>query len=201
MQGDEQERHARYFAWLVIMAVQAGIFWLISTQRGLETLARDEPGLRLHWLTSPALPKPVVATSTKPGALNAAPTKMPVRLAMPPVEAAVPATVATAPVSTNDLLEQGRTWVQQQEATNNFNSDPIRSRRAQLPGGERAGSFRMQEPMSPARALENVAKFFGDPGPPCPRVRARLHELLTATSEKERALLQEELRRERQFCH
>ena len=201
MQGDEQERHARYFAWLVIMAVQAGIFWLMSTQRGLETLARDEPGLRLHWLTPPALPKPVVATSTKPDALHLAPTPRPMRPSMPAVEPTASATFATTAASANDLLEQGRAWVQQQGTANDFSSDPIRSRRAQLPGGERAGSFRMQESMSPARALENVAKFFGDPGPPCPRVRARLHELLTATSEKERALLQEELRRERQFCH
>lgn len=197
----ELERHARCFAWLVIVVVHAGIFWLLSTQRSDEPRTHDAPRLRLLWLAPPALPEPVVATPTKPGALQMTPTARPSHPTTPSNEPAVPAPVATAPASSDDLLEQGRAWVRQPQATNDFSTDPLRSRRAQLPGGERAGSFRMKEPMSPARALENVAKFFGDPGPPCPRAQARLQGLLTATSDKERALLQEELRRVRQFCH
>ena len=201
MQADEQERHARYFAWLVIAVAHAGIFWLLSTQRSVEPRTHDEPSMRLLWLIPPTLPRPAVAMPAQPKVLYSTPTAVPALPASPSVEPAAPAPAATVPASTGDLLEQGRAWARQPQAHNDFRSDPLRSRRAQLPGGERAGSFRMQEPMSPARAMENVAKFFGDPGPPCPRAQARLHGLLTATSDKERALLQEELRRVRQFCH
>ena len=201
MQGGEQERHARYVAWLVIAVAHAGIFWLLSTQRSVDPRTHDESRMRLLWVVPPTLPKPAVAVPAQPKASHSRPTAMASLPASPSVEPAAPAPVATVPASTSDLLEQGRAWAGQPEAPNDFRSDPLRSRRAQLPGGERAGSFRMQEPMSPARAMENVAKFFGDPGPPCPRAQARLQGLLTATSDKERALLQEELRRVRQFCH
>ena len=197
----KQERHARYFAWLVIAVVHAGIFWLLSTQRSVEPRTHNEPRLRLLWLVPPALPTPTVTTPSRPRALHVTPAARPGHASRPSVDSTAATSVANAPASADDLLEQGRAWAQQQADSNDFSSHPLRSRRAQLPGGERAGSFRMQEPMSPARALENVAKLFGDPGPPCPRAQARLQGLLTATSDRERALLQEELRRVRQFCH
>ena len=200
MQGSRQEHFARTIAWLVMVLVHAGIFWLLSTQRSLDSRTHDEPRLRLLWLVAPDPPKPVVAMPSAPRALHTAPTARPKPAATPSVEPVTTTPVATAPANTGDLLEQGRAWARQQDADADFKSDPLRSRRAQLPGGDRVGGFRMKEPMSPARALENVAKFFGDPGPPCPRAQARLHGLLTATSDKERALLQEELRRVRQFC-
>ena len=58
----------------------------------------------------------------------------------------------------------------------------------------------MRDPVSPASVMNAVAKGFGDPGPPCPRVKARLYGLLTSTSDKDRKLLEEELRRYQQFC-
>ena len=45
-----------------------------------------------------------------------------------------------------------------------------------------------------------IARAFGDPGPPCPRIQANISGLLTATSDRERKLLDEELRRDRELC-
>jgi hypothetical protein len=111
-----------------------------------------------------------------------------------------PAAPATASTNTSALLQQGHEWARQQAPSPTFTQDPLRSRRANLPGGEQADTFRMREPRSPASVMNSIAKAFGDPGPPCPRVKARLHGLLSATSDKERKLLEEELRRDQQFC-
>lgn len=51
---------------------------------------------------------------------------------------------------------------------------PLRRRRAQLPGGDHADAFRMRPPPSPKRVRGFIARAFGDPGPPCPRIQANI---------------------------
>ena len=103
------------------------------------------------------------------------------------------------PSSAAELLEQGRQWAREQSPPG-FQATPLRSRRAQLPGGDRADAFRMRPPPSPKRVMGFIARAFGDPGPPCPRIQANISGLLAATSERERKLLEEELRRDRELC-
>jgi hypothetical protein len=45
-----------------------------------------------------------------------------------------------------------------------------------------------------------IARAFGEPGPPGPRIQANTSGLLSATSERERKLLDEELRGDRELC-
>jgi hypothetical protein len=58
----------------------------------------------------------------------------------------------------------------------------------------------MRQPPSPKRVMDFIAKAFGDPGPPCPLIQANIADLLSATSERGRRLLDEELRRDRELC-
>jgi len=81
-----------------------------------------------------------------------------------------------------------------------FAADPLRSRRARLPGGTQAQKFRMREPVTPAKVAGLIGQLFGGPGDPCPRVRANISGLLTATSDHDRELLTEELRQFRDYC-
>ena len=101
----------------------------------------------------------------------------------------------------DELLEQGREWARQQTPAPTFASDPLRSRRARLPGGDAPGTFRMRDPVTPARVVEAIGTLFGGgPSSPCPRIGSNIPHLLTATSDRERELLQEELRRDREYC-
>jgi hypothetical protein len=95
-------------------------------------------------------------------------------------------------------MDQAR-QVATDQAPLSFASDPLRNRRAQLPGGDRRGSFRMKEPVSAARIVERIGQVFGN-RPVCPDIQGRIAGLLTAASDGERELLDEELRRDREYC-
>ncbi len=58
----------------------------------------------------------------------------------------------------------------------------------------------MRPPPSPKRVMDFIARAFGDPGPPCPRIQANIAGLLSAASDRERELLEHELRRDRELC-
>lgn len=202
MQASEHGRSNQLIAWLCVCVIHAGLFWLLLVQGRVERttdiketrlrLVLMQPALRAAAPTATAsIPSPKRSTQAfnTPKVEHARPAPRPIDSAAPP---------SASTVATQELLQQAGAWTR--EPVLSFVADPLRSRRAQLPGGDRQGAFRMREPPSPARAMESIASFFGDPGPPCPRVQARLNGLLTATSEKDRELLQEELRRDRQFC-
>jgi len=189
-------------AWLGVVVVHAGLFWILTYQdresRPLENSAR----LRLLFIdsalrsTPPSPPTPSSEPQTQLRHSAAAP-KRPAVVLSPRSTIANPVSELSATAA--ELLEQG--WEQAREqATPSFAADPLRSRRPQLPGGDRRGSFRMREPLSAARVVGFIGKAFGDPGPPCPRIQARISGLLTATSDRERELLDEELRRDREYC-
>ena len=102
------------------------------------------------------------------------------------------------------LLDEAtaRDWAREQAAPT-FTADPFASRRGQLPGGDGRGRFRMKEPLSPQKVLQMIGGMAGGPGysqSPCPRIASNLGGLLTATSDQERELLEEELRRDREYC-
>lgn len=200
MQADEQGREGKVAAWLVVGLVHAVLLWLLTAHVAREHNPNPEARMRLLMLD--ATPR----ATTKPPQ----PTLQPKIQIIPPravTQAVVPDTSTptassptVTPANASALLQQGYAWARQQAPPPTFTQDPLRSRRALLPGGERGDSFHMREPRSPASVMNSVARAFGDPGPPCPRVQARLHGLLSATSDKERKLLEEELRRDKQFC-
>lgn len=193
---------AQVAAWLGVVAVHVGLFWVLTYQdresRPLENGAR----LRLLFIDpvlrstppSPPTPSPVPQAQIRHSV--SAPKRPAVVLSPAPT---VANSTSDLPMTTAELLEQGRNQAREQAAPS-FAADPLRSRRPQLPGGDRRGSFRMREPLSAARVVGFIGKAFGDPGPPCPRIQARISGLLTATSDRERELLDEELRRDREYC-
>lgn len=189
-------------AWLGVIAVHAGLFWVLTYQdresRPLENGAR----LRLLFIdpvlrstpSSPPTPSSVPQAQIRHS--TAAPKRPAVVLSPTPT---IANPTSDLPATAAELLEQGREWAREQAAPS-FAANPLRSRRAQLPGGDRRGGFRMREPLTAARVVGFIGKAFGDPGPPCPRIQARISGLLTATSDHERELLEEELRRDREYC-
>lgn len=193
---------AQVVAWLGVMAVHAGLFWVLTYQdresRPLENGAR----LRLLFIDpvlrstppSPPTPSPMPQAQIRH---SASVSQRPAVVLSPPSTIANP--TSELPATAAELLEQGREWAREQAAPS-FAPDPLRSRRSQLPGGDRRGSFRMREPLTAATVVGFIGKAFGDPGPPCPRIQARISGLLTATSDRERELLEEELRRDREYC-
>ena len=58
----------------------------------------------------------------------------------------------------------------------------------------------MRPPPSPKRVMSFIARAFGDPGSPCLRLQANISGLLAATSDRERKLVEDELRRDRELC-
>lgn len=193
---------AQVAAWLGVVAVHVGLFWVLTHQdrqsRPLENGAR----LRLLFIdpvlrsTPPSPPTPSSMSQARIRHSASVPNRPPVVLSPPPIAANPTSDISTTAA---ELLEQGRERAREQ-ASPSFTADPFRSRRPQLPGGDRRGSFRMREPLSAARVVGFIGKAFGDPGPPCPRIQARISGLLTATSDRERELLDEELRRDREYC-
>ena len=197
----EQGYATQVAAWLGVLVVHVGLFWVLTYQdresRPLENGAR----LRLLFI-DPVLrsipPSPPVPSSPRQAQIRRsapAPNRPAVVLSAP--TAATP--TSDLPATAAELLEQGRERAREQAAPS-FAADPLRSRRPQLPGGDRRSSFRMREPLTAARVVGFIGKAFGDPGPPCPRIQARISGLLTATSDHERELLEEELRRDRDYC-
>ncbi len=118
-----------------------------------------------------------------------------IQLVSPPVRLA--GADAAAITGAHDLQQPGGPWAGGQAAPA-FQLHPLRSRRALSPGGERPGAFMMKAPMRPARVLVTVAGAFGD-NDHCPNIRSRVYGVLSSTSDRDRALLQE-LRRDRQYC-
>jgi hypothetical protein len=203
MQANErQERTTQAKAWLCVVAVHAGLLWLLVQPPGLRPADKSEQlRLRLVFL-EPVRPTTQVAVTSLPAVATAqAVTTRSARpsVALPPVDAPANKPAPDSAVPATELLEQGRRWAREQSPPG-FQATPLRSRRAQLPGGDRADVFRMREPPSPKRVMGFIARAFGDPGPPCPRIQANISGLLAATSERERKLLDEELRRDRELC-
>ena len=192
---------AQIVAWLGVVAVHVGLFWVLTYQDRESRPSENGARLRLLFIdpvlrSTPSLPTSSPARQAQIRHSASAP-KRPAVVLTPAPTIANPN--SDLPITAAELLEQGRNQAREQAAPS-FAADPFRSRRPQLPGGDRRGSFRMREPLSAARVVGFIGKAFGDPGPPCPRIQARISGLLTATSDRERELLDEELRRDREYC-
>ena len=200
--NERQERATQAMAWLCVAVVHAGLLWLLVQPLSRGQADRGEQvRLRLVFLEPIRQPSPIAIVPLPPDATARA---MPARTMsqpdrLPRVTSSATEPVSHSAVSTAELLEQGRQWAREQSPPD-FQATPLRNRRAQLPGGDRAGVFRMRPPPSPKRVMDFIARAFGDPGSPCPRIQANISGLLTATSERERKLLDEELRRDRELC-
>lgn len=196
-------------AWLGVLLVHAGLFWLLTCQGRLTTQPGNGERLRLVFVprlrqTAPAAPSgPVVLPSRPSQPLRSTIRPRPIDL-VAPVEPPLPAPGTSPDEATlsPDWAEQARQSVQTREPLS-FAADPLRSRHAQLPGGDGRGRFRMKEPLSPQKILQKIGSMAGGPGysqSPCPRIASNLPGLLTATSDRERELLDEELRRDAEYC-
>lgn len=203
MQASErQERATQAMAWLCVAAVHAGLLWLLVQPLSRGQADKDEQArLRLVFLEPIRQPAPAnVAPSPAVATRQAMPTRTANQAKpLPRTDPSATGPVPDAAASAAELLEQGRQWAREQSPPG-FEATPLRSRRARLPGGERADTFHMRPPPSPKRVMGFIARAFGDPGPPCPRIQANIAGLLAATSERERKLLDEELRRDRELC-
>ena len=199
MRSNEQGRTAQVIACAWVVAVHAGLFWLLGMQQRNAGKPFDGPRMRLVLIERIAPPPPTLpprSSSRTPSAPRERSTAASPAPAPLQPEAAIPSTA-----SAGELLEQGREWARQQAPAPAFTSDPLRSRRTQLPGGDAPGTFRMRDPVTPARVVEAIGTLFGGgPSSPCPRIGSNIPHLLTATSDRERELLQEELRRDREYC-
>ncbi len=196
MQSSERQGSAaRVAAWLGVIAVHAGLFWLLTCQD--RSTQKESLGERLRLV----FVEPVRRSSPpSPPSTTARRLPTPRAAVARPIDQAVSAAQSelVRPAPAAGLMEQARQAAREQ-VPHSFASDPLRSRRAQLPGGDRGGAFRMKEPVSPAKIVNWIGEAFGN-RPPCPDIQARISGLLTATSEHERELLQEELRRDREYC-
>lgn len=196
-------------AWLGVLVVHAGLFWLLTQQGRPITQSGNAERLRLIFVprlrqTAPATPSgPVVLPSRPNQPLRPAARPRPIDIATParpPLPA--PDTQSAVTTPSPDWAEQARRSVQTREPLS-FVADPLRNRHAQLPGGDGRTRFRMREPLSPQKILQKIGGMAGGPGysqSPCPRIASNLPGLLTGTSEQERGLLEEELRRDREYC-
>lgn len=196
-------------AWLGVLLVHAGLFWLLTCQGRLTTQAGSGERLRLVFVprlrqTAPAAPADALMLPPRPSSRPVRPAAIqprPIDLATP-VRPPLPAVSPTEAALPPGWAEQARQSVQMQEPLS-FATDPLRNRHAQLPGGDGRGRFRMKEPLSPQKILQKIGGMAGGPGysqSPCPRIASNLPGLLTATSDRERELLDEELRRDREYC-
>lgn len=204
MQNDENLPRA--VAWLVVAGVHATMLWLFTlVPRSPMPTAGNQARTQLVLIARPQVRQPptlraATRTTARPAITFAAPPPGPsIAAASQP---STPAAEADPGPAVVDWQQQAQDWAHRQaplDATA-FAADPLRSRRARLPGGEQAERIRMTQPIAPAQVARFVGKLFGDPGPPCPRVRSNISGLLTATSERERELLAEELRQYRDYC-
>ena len=200
--SERQERATQAMAWLCVVMVHVGLLWLLVQPLGRRPADKGEQvRLRLVFLEPMRPPTPIAGASLPRVATAPAVSTRSARRSIAPavVDTATNKPAPDSVMSAMELLEQGAQWAREQSPPS-FQATPLRSRRAQLPGGEHADAFRMRPPPSPKRVMGFIARAFGDPGPPCPRIAANISGLLAATSERERKLLEEELRRDRELC-
>lgn len=107
-----------------------------------------------------------------------------------------PANADTGTGGAAGLLAQGAAWARAGDPVPDFGSDPLRQRRARLPGGERPGRFVMRRSVSPEQVVNFIGQLFAGPGyetDPCLRIRRNVDSLMTDLSDRGRERLGWEL--------
>lgn len=196
----------RVAAWLVVAAVHAGLGWLLLRASIVRVPAGTlgDDALQLTWIEppSPADPGTPADRAAPVRGMGRKPERRVVRA---PIEGAAAPVVPQPPAPAAGLsavfLEQARRLTHAAPG-GAVAADPFANRDARLPGHE-ASAFRMREPRSLQGALRKVGALFGGAGystDPCPQIRKNVAALGNGEG-SERELLQEELRRQRAYCH
>lgn len=192
--------HVAALAVAVLLHAVAG--WLVLHARNGRSDASDEAGaLQVTWIERPAS---VPSRPPEPATESRRERRAPLREDAPAIrqpEAVVHDDAVPKPSRPLSVvfLEQGRQLARAQAGAHDFVQDPFANRRHALSdaGG---GRFRMKEPMSAAKVVAGIGQLFGGAGyetDPCPRIRRNIAALGPGGDSE---LLQEEFRRQRQFC-
>ncbi len=204
-----ESRVERVIAWGLVAGLHIGIFWLLTYAPVARRVDTDPFRMRLVLIpkalapNSPVVPVAPLVTTGQP---RRKPQARVIDAVQPRLDDAMVAPVSAVPApieNTVDWQQQARAVVRQQAASDamTFAPDPLRSRRARLPGGgPRRDTFVMHQAVTPAHVAGFIGGLFGGYPPPCPRVRENIAGLLTSTSGHDRELLQEELRQQREYC-
>ena len=203
-----ESKAERLVAWGLVAGLHIGLFWLLTYTPMARRVDSDPVRMRLVLLPRlvlPASPAVPVAPLANPDA----PRKTPQARIIEPVRPRIDDPLAAPPDAVPPSFEEAVDWQQQARDVARrqnlsdaptFTPDPLRSRRARLPGGPRRDTFAMREAVTPGDVAGFIGGLFGSYPPPCPRVRENIAGLLTSTSERDRELLQEELRQQREYC-
>lgn len=199
----ERIRHNGIAALVVVVlhALVIALLWRLPTS----PVATSDDETRLHLRFRPRDHPIAVPDITLPARTHRAARAQGIRtpaapsLALPPVPRPAPIT-GDAPPSTSpsaaDLLAQGAAWAGEGVPAPDFGRDPLRQRRARLPGGEQPGRFVMRRSVSPEQVVKFIGLLFAGPGydtDPCRRIRGNVEDLKTDLSDRGRERLGWEL--------
>ena len=203
---DKQGLRTQGIACLCVLLIHAGLLWLISLDTWSVHLRDDGSRTALVLIhdtrsrnTETTAADPALSTSSlESSPLPTKRTELAASIRLPPAALATPASSA-------ELLAQGREWARLQITSPDFTNDPLRRPPTHQTLGEDQDRFAMRKPITGDQVLSGIGQFLGlhPPGyttDPCPRIHRNLNGLLTATSNKDRELLEEELRRKQQLC-
>ncbi|MBD9377387.1 hypothetical protein [Pseudoxanthomonas sp. PXM04] len=193
-------------AVFVVVALHALVIGLLWRLPAPAAMTDGESRLRLRfWPRESPIAAPVPfsappATSDTPRSpLPAAAHHLPSRPAASRTDDTIiplPANTDTGTGGAADLLAQGVAWARVGDPMPDFGSDPLRQRRARLPGGERPGRFVMSRSVSPEQVVKFIGELFAGPGydtDPCRRIRHNVDSLMTDLSDQGRERLGWEL--------
>lgn len=188
------------FVVVVLHALVIALLWRLPATPA--AMSDDETGLRTRFLprerpiTAPGIPAlrvPARATRIRAPRSPVTPSASP---ATRPAQAVEDALFSATPPSAADLLAQGAAWAQAGAPAPDFGRDPLRQRRARLPGGERPGRFVMRHSVTPEQVMAFIGLLFAGPGydtDPCRRIRSNVEGLKTDLSDQGRERLGWEL--------
>ncbi|MGV8931616.1 MAG: hypothetical protein ACOH1R_05830 [Luteimonas sp.] len=211
----------RTIAYAVVLGVHLLFWWVLTRATSVFVAVDADAGaLQVTWIEPPlaANVEPVVADNAgKSSAQSGQDRRTPLQVVPPPDAALTTSTntdtdTDTAPTTPTDtptastsmsavFIEQGKRWAESRGDGDGFARDPLANRSASLPG-RHAETFRMRKPISPQAVVNAVGRYlFAPPGyatDPCQQIRENIAGLGPGG---DGALLQEELRRKRAYCH
>lgn len=179
-----------------------GTWAVLSSRTGDDAIHAD--ALQVTWIEpTPPVAPPVAATpepATTPRPANpAAPRR--IAATAPAASAEAEAMPTATPEPSRPLsavfIEQGKAVARGDTGTG-FTRNPLTATAPTL--GDTSERIRMREAMTAAKVVAGIGQIFGGPGyttNPCPRIRRNIAALGTGGDSE---LLQEEVRRHRQFC-
>ncbi|WP_368563456.1 hypothetical protein [Pseudoxanthomonas sp. UTMC 1351] len=193
----------QWCAWLLVAALHIALYrLLIFSPVSTPVVTPEEHRARLVLVPTPRVIQP---PPSPPPVAAKAPTKRE-RSPAPNATTEPPATAIPATNVSVAARIQGPLWDLQPHAvpTPDFAPDPLRNRRARLPGGDRGDRFKMAPSISPAKkVVAAIGQLLGGAGytqDPCVRIQENIAGLLPDSSRWRRERLQEELHRDREHC-